>query len=82
MNRKKIPQNIDWKFLIVKFKRKVGSQRIVADVCGIGQTCISVISRTDSRKPNYETGAAIINAYLDYYDEVPLIKQKPEKGEL
>lgn len=70
-----LPMKVDWSTLVAKFVGAVGNQRRVADLCGVGQSSISVISRSDSRKPNYETGAAIINAYLVHYSRVPTLKE-------
>ena len=71
-----LPLNVDWSLMLMKLK-KAQTYKQLAKLIGISKPSIEVYMSSRARKPNYETGAKIINAYLKHYNEVP--RRRDEK---
>ncbi|RLA58484.1 MAG: hypothetical protein DRQ78_11950 [Epsilonproteobacteria bacterium] len=66
-----IPTNVNWKALVIKLKKKVGTSKQVAKFAGVTVAKIDCYLSGRARSPSYQSGALLLNAYFKYYNEVP-----------
>ena len=65
------PINVDWQTLIMRLKAEAVTYKGIAEMTGVSKPSIEGYMSHRGRNPSYDIGARLVNAYLNYYPEVP-----------